>query len=154
MTWLYAVALVGHPLAWMEVQHLEPADRAQLRAVADWHAAHHVWRQLDSGLWSVFIDRDLEPDTSGSAAMLAGLAIACSLGLLEMDAVPRIGAGVHSLEGYISADGLLRGCAQLNRGGEALQVSSYRVIAAFAMGLAARAHQEWLAIGQTALKAD
>ena len=110
--------------------------------------------QHASGLWAVFIDRDLEPDTSGSSAILAGLAIARSLGLLEQECIHQIGRGVAALEQFISSDGLLRGCAQLNRGGEELQVSSYRVIAPFAMGLAARAHHEWLAIGQTALKAD
>ncbi|MGC9451923.1 MAG: glycoside hydrolase family 88 protein [Oceanipulchritudo sp.] len=110
--------------------------------------------QLKSGLWAVFIDRKLDPDTSGSSAILAGLSIACSLGLLEMDATEAIQKGIMALEGYISADGLLRGCAQLNRGGEELQVSPYRVIAPFAMGLAVRAYHEWLAVGQTSLKAE
>lgn len=111
------------------------------------------WQQ-QGGLWAVFIDRPLEADTSGSAAILAGLAIGRSLGILSDVETGRIGCGIDGLEPYISADGLLRGCAQLNRGGEALQVSSYRVIAPFAMGLAIRARQEFLKIGETVLNSQ
>jgi alpha-galactosidase len=39
--YLYAMTLVGHPLAWMEVQHLDPDDRRELKKVADWHADNH-----------------------------------------------------------------------------------------------------------------
>lgn len=99
--------------------------------------------QHPGGLWSVFIDRDLEVDTSGSAAILTGLMLARSLDILDDGVDAHLSRGMEALEVYISADGLLRGCAQLNRGGEALQVSPYRVIAPFAMGLAALAHVEW-----------
>jgi len=39
--YLYAMTLVGHPLAWMEVQHVDPDDRRELKQVADWHAENH-----------------------------------------------------------------------------------------------------------------
>jgi unsaturated rhamnogalacturonyl hydrolase len=132
-----------------------PRARHSAEALADYQRLCRLaleWQQ-EGGLWSVFIDRQLEADTSGSAAILAGLAIAHSLGVLPEAATVRIGRGIHALEPYISADGLLRGCAQLNRGGEELQVSSYRVIAPFAMGLAIRARHEFLEIRETALKA-
>jgi alpha-galactosidase len=41
ISYLYAITMIGHPLAWMEVQHLDAADSAALRHVADWHAANH-----------------------------------------------------------------------------------------------------------------
>jgi hypothetical protein len=107
--------------------------------------------QLDSGLWAVFIDRDLPVDTSGSAAILGGLAIARSMDLIGAEVDSRISTGIDAMEQFISADGLLRGCAQLNRGGEELQVSPYRVIAPFAMGLAVRAQVEWERIRNPAL---
>lgn len=41
ISYLYALTMVGHPLAWMEVQHLAPGGREHLRPVSEWHAANH-----------------------------------------------------------------------------------------------------------------
>lgn len=44
----------------------------------------------------------------------------------------------QGLKEYISADGFVRNATQINRGGEELQESGYRVITQFSMGLMAQ----------------
>jgi hypothetical protein len=54
-------------------------------------------------------------------------------------------AAVRALDGVtrnLTADGLLHGAAQSNRGGEALQRSDYRVISQMGMGLLAQLEAE------------
>jgi alpha-galactosidase len=65
ISYLYALTMVGHPLAWMEVQHLAPGDREHLRPVSEWHAANHrrllsadiepVGELPDGRSWSGFV---------------------------------------------------------------------------------------------------
>lgn len=94
------------------------------------------------GLWSVYLgEADTGTDTSGSAAISAGLALGARLGLVD-DVAACIEAArgtVSALGRHLSSEGLLGGVAQLNRGGEALQRGNFRVHAPFAMGLLASA---------------
>ncbi len=94
--------------------------------------------QNEAGLWPCFLDaQELEPDTSASAGIAAAMAIAYQSGLLVPD--PNLGdAAVRAWKGlqpYFSQDGFLRGVAQSNKGGEALQRSDYRVYSQMGLGL-------------------
>lgn len=94
--------------------------------------------QREDGLWSVYLSElETGSDTSGSAAITAGLALGMQLGLIPAtneteQATQRALAGFLP---HLADDGMLGGVAQLNRGGEALQRNGFRVIAPFAMGL-------------------
>lgn len=92
-----------------------------------------------TGLWSCFIDEsELPVDTSGSAGIAAAMALAYRAGILGEAASESAAAAGQSLCRHISQDGLLGGVAQSNRGGEALQRSSYRVFSQMGSGLAAQ----------------
>ena len=41
ISYLYAITMPGHPLAWMEVQHLLPQNIRALEEIANWHRDHH-----------------------------------------------------------------------------------------------------------------
>jgi rhamnogalacturonyl hydrolase YesR len=96
-------------------------------------------------LWSVYLgEEQTGSDTSGSAAIAAGLALGAKLGLIAKAETERTAreAARHALAGFVphlAADGMLGGVAQLNRGGEPLQRGGFRVLAPFAMGLLASA---------------
>lgn len=42
LSYLYALCLVGHPLAWMEVQNLGESERVGLRPLVEWHRARQA----------------------------------------------------------------------------------------------------------------
>jgi unsaturated rhamnogalacturonyl hydrolase len=89
-----------------------------------------------NGLWGCFMDVAESPvDTSGSAGIAAALARGVNDGILPESYRALGSTSVASLVQYSTPDGFLRGVAQLNKGGEALQRSSYRVISQFALGL-------------------
>ncbi|MDF2726279.1 MAG: glucuronyl hydrolase [Paenibacillus sp.] len=92
--------------------------------------------QRDDGLWLCYIDdATTYPDTSGSAGIAAALALGAKHGLIPDTATAAAERAFAGLQTYLTADGLLAGVAQNNRGGEALQRSEYRVISQMAMGL-------------------
>ncbi len=98
--------------------------------------------QRDDGLWSVYLSEPATgSDTSGSAAIAAGLALGARLGLLPSApaALPAATRAVKAIANHLAPDGMLGGSAQLNRGGEPLQRGGFRVLAPFAMGLLASA---------------
>ncbi len=95
-----------------------------------------IEHQKRDGLWSVYIDsRELPADTSGSAAIAAALAIGRRRGWLGESAAASADQAIKGLRGHLTADGLLGGVAQSNKGGASLQRGDYRVISQFAMGL-------------------
>lgn len=97
-------------------------------------------QQRPDGLWNVYVEEaETGPDTSGSASIAAGLALGHRLGLLTSAAAVAAQRMVAGAEAYLRPDGMLGGVAQLNRGGDSLQRSGYRVLAPFAMGLLAQA---------------
>jgi unsaturated rhamnogalacturonyl hydrolase len=94
------------------------------------------YRREQSGLWGCFIDQpEIGIDTSGSAGIAAALALGYKHGLLPGQAMTAARDALDKLAEFVTPDGLLRGTAQSNRGGEALQKSDYRVISQMAMGL-------------------
>ena len=97
-----------------------------------------AWQRPD-GLWDCFLDdSDSEADTSGSAGIAAALALGARMGLFEDNALQSAWRCWHGLHKHLTPDGFLAGAAQVNRGGEALQLSDYRVISPYAMGLMAQ----------------
>ena len=99
-------------------------------------AAIALRHQRERGLWGNFLDDPASPvDTSGSAGIAAALAIGARHGLLSPAAKQAAQRALAALEQYLTPDGYLTGCAQLNKGGEALQRSDYRVISQMGMGL-------------------
>ncbi len=101
-----------------------------------------AWQRPD-GLWSnIADDPTIVTDTSGSAGLGAGLALAARHGLLPdelripaMEAAVRCRAAVRCA---LTPDGFLTGVAPVNKGGEALQRSDCRVSIAFGLGLMAQ----------------
>ncbi len=79
--------------------------------------------------------QDILPDTSGSAGIAAAIAIGVNEKILPAAYQENARKCWKGLLHYITPDGYLKGVAQDNRGGEALQKSDYRVIAQMAMGL-------------------
>ena len=116
-------------LAWLG----EAADlQIELRQVADRVSC----LQHDDGLWGCFLDDPRSPaDPSGSAGIAAALARAANHGWLAPTATVVAQRTWQGLRTHLTADGFLGHAAQSNRGGEALQRSSYRVMSPLAMGL-------------------
>jgi hypothetical protein len=102
-------------------------------------AAQVIEHQLPNGLWPVYVN---EPhtgiDTSGSAGIAAGLAIGAQLGLLPAECRDAAERALDGLETFIQPDGCIGETSQINRGGDPLQRSGYRVQAAFTLGLYAQ----------------
>ena len=111
------------------------AARAQFVELARWTRSF----QRPDGLWSVFLhEPELAPDTAGCAGIAAALAIGARRGWLEREDLEAAQRAHDALENYLTPDGFLRGVSQSNKGGEALQRSSYRPIYQMGMGLMAQ----------------
>lgn len=95
--------------------------------------------QSTTGVWSSYIDR---PETGLDSSATAGIALAYSIGykleLLNLSYVEKAKKAYQSLLPLLTPDGFLTNVSQINRGGEDLQASSYRVISQFGMGLMAQ----------------
>lgn len=120
------------------LEHLEGlTDTTDLKteflAAAEWALGY----QRADGLWGCFIDEDATYfDTSGSAGIAAAFARGVRAGLLPSERfTSAANRCLDALPAHLTPDGFLGGTAQSNRGGEALQRSSYRVLAPMAMGL-------------------
>jgi len=99
--------------------------------------------QRKDGLWSCFMHQpESLPDTSGSAGISAAILTGIRIGFLPEAYRAHAERCWNSLQNYITPDGLLKGVAQDNRGGIALQESDYRVIAQMGMGLMAQLYAE------------
>ncbi|MCX6955220.1 MAG: glycoside hydrolase family 88 protein [Verrucomicrobia bacterium] len=108
---------------------------ASLREISAWV----VGLQREDGLWSVFAhEPKLTPDTGGSAGIAAALAIGAKHGWLDPTARTAAQKTLAGLRPHLTADGLLGGVSQSNKGGEGLQRSSYRSIYQMGMGLKAQ----------------
>jgi len=98
-----------------------------------------VSMQNNKGLWYSFMDREeTGVDTSASAGIAASLALGYKLGILGSEYLSRAQQTYNSLLNYLTPDGFLDHISQINRGGEALQSSPYRVLSQFGMGLMAQ----------------
>ena len=135
----------------LEILHdsdIETSDlEAEVVRIAEWIIA----RQRDDGLWSVYVDApELNPDTSGSAGIATALALGARLGILSNTASDAARHTMARLRRYLTPDGFLGGTSQVNRGGEVLQRSDYRVLSQMAMGLNAQLLAEICALNSKA----
>lgn len=95
--------------------------------------------QDGEGLWKGYVDsEDSVVDTSATGGIAAAFAWGVGLGWLDSSYLVSCNRAYQGLLGYVSADGFLRSVSQINRGGEELQQSPYRVISQFGMGLMAQ----------------
>ena len=91
------------------------------------------------GMWHAYIDHhEYGVDTSTTAGIAASIAWGVKQGLLDPAYLPIARKAYRGLLNYVSPDGFLRNVSQINRGGEELQRSPYRVITQFGMGLMAQ----------------
>lgn len=91
------------------------------------------------GLWFCYLDKSQTlVDTSASSGIAASIAHGSAHGLLETDYRKELDTSYQSILRYITPDGFLGYSSQINRGGEELQASGYRVISQYAMGLLAQ----------------
>lgn len=118
---------------------LPPAARPDdLLAALRRECARVAALQEPEGLWANFLGEAHPADSSGSAGIAAAFALGARGGLLEAGFLAPARRARAALGAQLTPDGLLGGCAQLNRGGEALQRSDYRVLSQMGMGLAAQ----------------
>jgi hypothetical protein len=88
------------------------------------------------GLWYGYLDKPAtEIDTSASAGIAAAMVWGVRLGVLPKKTLRAARATYRALHDYLTPDGFLTQVSQINRGGEDLQRSGYRVISQFGMGL-------------------
>jgi rhamnogalacturonyl hydrolase YesR len=73
-------------------------------------------------------------ETSGTAGLVAALKYGYQIGLLNVEAKKAADKATFELKNWLTPDGLLTGTAQVNKGGEALQRSGYRVISPYTLG--------------------
>ncbi len=104
------------------------------------HLAKVAARHADSeSMWHSYIDNhELGVDTSSTGGIATAITLGVRQGLLDKKYLDLTERSYNSLLNYLSADGFLRNVSQINRGGEDLQLSPYRVIAQFGMGLMAQ----------------
>ncbi|MEK6481195.1 glycoside hydrolase family 88 protein [Catalinimonas sp. 4WD22] len=115
-------------------------DLAKVKAFLAFHIPWIVKLQNRKGMWSAYLDRpETGIDTSATAGIAAAIAWCCQVDILEKKKyLPMAEKAYEGLQSHLSEDGFLRNVSQINRGGEELQSSGYRVISQFGMGLMAQ----------------
>lgn len=109
-----------------------------MRETFEYYGNMALKNQRQDGSWGAYIDI---PETAFDASGTAGIASALMYG-------SRIGWNVrfseldkelvkNRLEKNLMSDGFLKGSCQTNRGGDELQMGSFRVVSQYAMGLMA-----------------
>jgi len=95
--------------------------------------------QDTQGMWRGYVDQpNMAVDTSATAGIAAAMCWGVSLGILDNSYVQVAEKARDGMLHHVSPDGFVRMVSQINRGGEALQRSDYRVITQFGMGLLAQ----------------
>ncbi|MFN3997339.1 glycoside hydrolase family 88 protein [Algoriphagus sp.] len=95
--------------------------------------------QNPNGMYYSYIDLpETGVDTSATAGIAAAFAWGFRMGILGEEFNNAAKLAYQGVQEYVSEDGFLRSVSQINRGGEDLQKSGYRVITQFGMGLVAQ----------------
>ncbi len=95
--------------------------------------------QDEQGMWLGYVDQPtMAVDTSATAGIAAAMCWGIYLGILDNTYIQVAEKARDGMMKYISPDGFVRMVSQINRGGEELQRSDYRVITQFGMGLLAQ----------------
>ena len=114
-----------------EIEKVQIKFQDAIKLVSQW--------QNPDGLWCSFIDRpETGIDTSASAGIATAITWGIQLGLIDKSKMKMARKTSKSLTNYLTPDGFLTHISQINRGGEQLQASGYRVISQFGMGLFAQ----------------
>jgi len=114
-----------------EIEKVQIKFQDAIKLVSQW--------QNPDGLWCSFIDRpETGIDTSSSAGIATAITWGIQLGLIDKSKMKMARKTSKSLTNYLTPDGFLTHISQINRGGEQLQASGYRVISQFGMGLFAQ----------------
>lgn len=91
--------------------------------------------QQKEGLWTCFLHQPKTGiDTSGSAGISAALMLGIRNGMLPKTLQKAADKSWSGLQTYLTPDGFLKGSAQVNKGGETLQRSGFRVISPYTLG--------------------
>lgn len=136
----WARGIVWYLLGMAKTLHHLPANEQTqtLREVFQLAMERVLKQQQPNGLWYCFIDQpETGLETSGSAGIAAALAYGHRHGLLTDLVLPHLEKAKEGLKSYLTPDGYLRGTAQANKGGLALQTDGYRVIAPYTLGFMA-----------------
>ena len=136
--WSRGVAwyLLGFIRSWQQLKNHPDADKIKAEFVRA--AAYVLQFQQTDGMWYCFMhEPETGIETSGTAGIAAALKYAYQLGVLDVKASTAATKATAALMSFITPDGLLTGTAQVNKGGEALQRSGYRVISPYTLGFMA-----------------
>ncbi len=106
---------------------------AAIQMVSSHRDEEHLWHSYLDGAATDGAATDV--DTSASAGIAAAMAWGVRLGALPGKRLRAARSTYRALHNYLTPDGFLTQVSQINRGGEALQKSDYRVISQFGMGL-------------------
>lgn len=95
--------------------------------------------QSEKGFWYCFTDKPATAiDNSATAGIATAFAWGHKLGLLDKTYFDKAKNSLTAMNNYLTPDGFLTHISQINRGGEELQASGYRVISQFGLGLMAQ----------------
>jgi len=87
-------------------------------------------------MWLGYVDQPaMAVDTSATAGIAAAMCWGITLGILDNTYIQVAEKARDWMMKYISPDGFVRMVSQINRGGEELQRSDYRIIIQFGMGI-------------------
>jgi len=136
--WSRGVAwyLLGFIRSWQQLESHNDRDKIKDEFV---RAAKYVMQfQRPDGMWYCFMhEPDTGVETSGTAGIAAALKYGFELGVLNNKAAISSTKATNALMKFLTPDGLLTGTAQVNKGGEALQRSGFRVISPYTLGFMA-----------------
>lgn len=115
-------------------------DLAKVKASLAFHFPWIIKLQNKQGMWAAYLDRpETGIDTSTTGGIAAAIAWACQVRILDKQKyLPVAEKAYEGLQTHLSEDGFIRNVSQINRGGEELQESGYRVISQFGIGLMAQ----------------
>jgi rhamnogalacturonyl hydrolase YesR len=123
-------------IAILEENFNENFDLRQLKKAFKQHSAWVMTLQSEEGLWKGFLDQaDATVDTSASAGIATAFVLGYQQGILEDSHLKSAQRCFVALKNHLSMDGFLKGVSQINRSGEKLQESDYRVMSQFGLGL-------------------
>ncbi len=95
--------------------------------------------QSKEGLWKGFLDQpNAFVDTSASAGIATAFVFGYQQGILDGRYRQSAQKCFFALKKHLSIDGFLKGVSQINRGGQELQESDYRIMSQFGLGLMAQ----------------
>lgn len=133
--WSRGVAwyLLGFIRSWEQLKTHPDADKIKAEIIRA--ASYVIQFQNQDGMWYCFMhEPETGVETSGTAGIAAALMYAHQLGILDDKAAGAADKATAGLLHFLTPDGLLTGTAQVNKGGEALQRSGYRVISPYTLG--------------------